>query len=269
MESLAVSHRSNPALSLKNSPLALVLTQLRFPTYLHMEKHVGDIQESLRKLGLVRFSKEQTQQLMFGPEFKQSTSARWVFGNRARTEAVVLADNFVVFEVSKYESFDAYLERMLALFEPVRTQATLDCVEQVGIRYLDVLRDSEKLKIEEMICDSLRGLEASTLGLEQSNYQFIVQGVTPHGTLSVRSFENSGKQFLPPDLQTEHLVFAASLKQDARFRVVDFDHIHRGDIDFDDSALGEKLWDLHDHTDTAFRQIVTPDALELWKGEQR
>jgi len=265
MENQVVCRRSEPALELKTSPLVLVLTQLRFPTFLHMGKCVGDIQDSLRKLGLIRFTPEETQELVFGPEFKQRSTTRWVFSNRARTEAIVLANNFIVYEVSQYDSFDKYLSRMLELLEPVYQTAELVYCEQIGMRYLDLLRGSNTLSADEMVCESLRGLNANTLGLEESNYQFVIQGTTPHGTLSIRSFENTGAQFLPPDLQTEHLAFGVKVDEKELFRVIDFDHIHRGEVDFEGEALGDKLWCLHDHTDKAFRHVVTQAAIKHWK----
>lgn len=267
MESHVVNRRSEPALKLKKSPLVLVLTQLRFPTFLHMGKCVGDIQDSLRKLGLIRFTPEETQELVFGPEFKQRSSTRWVFSNRARTEAIVLANNFIVYEVSQYDSFDKYLARMLELLTPVHQAAELVYSEQIGMRYVDLLRGTDTLSADEMVCESLRGLNANTLGLDESNYQFVIQGVTPHGTLSIRSFENTGAKFLPPDLQTEHLSFGVEVDEHEQFRVIDFDHIHRGEVDFEGEALGDKLWSLHDHTDITFRQIVTEDAINHWKGD--
>ena len=258
--------RSNPALHLNNSPLAMVLTQLKFPSYLNMEKQVPDIQEALRNSGLVRFTKEQTQQLVFGPEIKQSNSVRWVFADRDRKEAIVLANNFVVYEVSAYNTFDEYLSRMLELLNPVKEFANLEYLEQLGIRYVDVLCDSSGLAIEELICQSLRGLSSESLGMTDSNYQFAVQGDTPFGTLVVRSFEGTGPQFMPPDLQTEHLIFDTKIQNGDRFRVVDFDHICKSDVNFEDKELSGKLWEMHDHTDIAFRKIVTEQALEFWKG---
>lgn len=264
-EAKQVKKRSEDALQLKCSPLAFVLTQIRFPTFLHMDKHVADIQESFRGKGLSRFSTEQTQQLVFGPEPMQSSYTRWVFSDRAREHAVVLANDFFVFEVSRYNSFDHYLDRMLDLFSVVREAAELPFSEQIGIRYIDLLRDTDNLSAREMVCESLRGLNTQSLGMEDSHYQFVIQGKTPHGNLSIRSFENSGKQFMPPDLQTEHLNFHDAPLEEEVYRIVDFDHIFRGEVDFGDDGLAEKLWGLHDHTDIAFRQIVTTEAIEHWK----
>lgn len=260
--------RSEDALQLKQSPLAFVLTQIRFPKFLHMDKHVADIQESFRGKGLSRFSTQQTQQLVFGPEPMQSSYTRWVFSDRAREQAVVLANDFFVFEVSRYDSFDDYMDRMLDLFSVVRDAAELPFSEQIGIRYIDLLRGSERLSPREMVCESLRGLNAQSLGMEDSHYQFVIQGKTPHGNLTIRSFENSGKQFMPPDLQTEHLHFQDTPREDEVYRVIDFDHIFRGELDFTNEGLAEKLWGLHDHTDIAFRQIVTPEAIEHWKRDE-
>lgn len=269
-EDFVVNKRSEPALELKNSPLVLVLTQIRFSPVLRMDKCVPDIQELLRKKGLSRFSKEQTQQLIFGPEPAQSTYMRWVFSDRSKREAVVLTNDFFVYEVSQYSSFDDYLSRMLDLLEPINKAAELSFAEQIGIRYVDVLRGTSNLPVENMVCKSLRGLDAHSMGMKSCSYQFVIHGETDQGVLSIRSFDNKGKHFLPPDLQTEHLEFADgdTSRSDEANRVIDFDHIYRGEIDFNRECIEERMWALHDHTDRAFRNIVTNEAIESWKQGQ-
>jgi len=261
-----VSNRSLSALKLNRSPLVLVLAQIRFSPVLKMDKYVGDIQEALREAGLTRFVKEETQQVVFGPEFKTTASTRWVFSSRNREEAVVLASDFFVYEVSKYETFDVYVERLLELLKPVYELAKLSFAEQIGLRYIDLLIAEEELAVDDLVCESLRGLKAEALGLKAANHQFVIQGPTEHGMLYIRSFENTGEQFLPPDLQTEHLKYRVKTKLGDKFRVIDFDHISPGEIDFAEDALRDKLWAIHDHTDKAFRSAVTSKALEHWKG---
>lgn len=259
-------NRSLPALKLQRSPLVLVLTQIRFSPVLKMDRFVSDIQEQLRESGLTRYSREETQQLVFGPEFKTNASTRWVFANRERTEAVVLANDFFVYEVSVYDTFDIYVERLLKLFRIVSELAMLSFSEQIGMRYVDFLKGDGSLSVDELVCEPLRGLSAQDLGMSEASHQFMIQGKTPFGTLAIRSFENTNEQFLPPDLQTEHLAFKIKTSKGEEFRIIDFDHIHRGETDFTDEALREKLWSLHDHTDKAFRSTVTDRALEYWQG---
>ncbi len=264
-----MSNRNLSALNLSRSPLVLVLTQIRFSPVLKMEKYVADIQEAMREAGLARFAKEESQQIVFGPEFKTTASTRWVFYSREREEAVVLANDFFVYEVSKYDTFDVYVARLLSLLKLVYEIAKLSFAEQIGLRYIDLLTGVDNLAVEDLVCDSLRGLSAEKLGLKSANHQFVIQGPTEHGILSIRSFENTGEQFLPPDLQTEHLKYRVATKHGDKFRVIDFDHIALGEIDFAEDTLREKLWAIHENTDQAFRNIVTVEALSYWKGDAR
>lgn len=261
-----MKNRSRTALNLERSPLVLVLTQIRFSPVLKMDKYVGDIQEVLREFGLTRFTKEETEQVVFGREFKTNAVTRWVFSSRNREEAVVLANDFFVYEVSTYDSFDVYVERLLSLLKPVYETAKLSFSEQIGLRYVDLLLGDGEIAVDDLVCGSLRGLTAETLGLKSANHQFVIQGRTDHGMLWIRSFENTGEQFLPPDLQTEHLKYRVATTKDDDFRVIDFDHISRGEIDFSEETLREKLWALHDRTDQAFRETVTKKALNYWQG---
>lgn len=262
-----MNKRSVPGLKLNQSPLVLVLTQIRFPAVLRIDKHIPDIQESLRELGLTRFNQEESQQVIFGPEVKTNASTRWVFSNRKQDEAVVLANNFFVYEVSQYDVFDTFVERLLTVLKPIYETAKLSFSDQIGVRYVDLLRGNESHTIDSLVCESLRGLTADQLGMKAANHQFVIQGPTEHGILWLRSFENTGEQFLPPDLQTEHLKHAVHTSKDDKFRVLDFDHIARAEIDFVEDDLRSKLWDLHEHTDRAFRAAVTKEARANWGDE--
>ena len=259
--------RIEPGLKLERSPLVLVLAQIRFPAVLKTADFVPDIQEALREEQLTRFHQEETQQIVFGPKMKTIESTRWVFSNREQSEAAILTNDFFVYEVSRYDVFDTFLERLLTLFRHVISPASLSFAEQAGLRYIDLLRDGETLTVNEMVSETLRGLSAEQLGVKSANQQFVIQAETESGMLSLRSYENSGDQFLPPDLQTKHLSFEASTKADNTFRVLDFDHVSIGDFELEEKAIREKLWQLHATTDRAFRAAVTPEALRYWQGE--
>ena len=259
--------RTEPALKLERSPLILVLSQIRFSPVLKMADFVPNIQEKMRQDGLVRFNQEETQQIVFGPAVKTIQSTRWVFGNREQNESVILTSDFFVYQVSCYDVFETYLERLLLLFDHVRNHAGLSFSAQIGLRYIDLVRPGGSHSVDDFIAPSLRGLSASKLGVKSANHQFAIQSQTEIGTLFLRSYENTGEQFLPPDLQTQHLKFPAPTTADEEFRILDFDHICKEEVDFDGDGLSDRLWELHQATKKAFKAATTSDAMTYWKGD--
>lgn len=262
--------RKEPALKLERSPLVFVLSQVRFPALLKMADYLPDIQESLRQDGFSHFAKEDIQQVTFGgPEIKAERDIRWVFAARDRSEAVILAPSFVVYETSRYDVFETFTERFAKVLDLVGSVTKIDLVEQVGLRYVDLIRAVEGNAAADFLRERVRGLSEADLGVKSSRHQFMTQAQTEHGDLYVRSFENSGSNFMPPDLVSTHLRFSVQAEdlKDEVFRVLDVDHIAKGEFDFTADALIRKLWDLHDYSTKAFRAAVTEDAIEYWKTE--
>lgn len=259
--------RTKPALKLENSPLVLVLSQVRFEPVLKMSDQIADIQDAMRKEGLIRFSQEETQQITFGPKLTTSQQTRWIFGNREQTEAVVLTNDFFVYEVTEYDLFETFVDRLLALLQPVRTKAELPFASRIGLRYIDLILPGGGHSVDDFIAPSLRGLSAKDLGAKSVNYQFVIESQTEIGRFFIRSYESSGEHFLPPDLQTKHLKFSKSTSSDDQFRVLDLDHVSDQEIDFEGDALKKHFWRLHETTERGFVAATTADAIKYWKGE--
>ena len=260
--------RTGTALKLTRSPLILVLAQIRFSPVLRMADFVPEIQEAMRKERLVRFNREETQQLVFGGNSMTSNqSVRWVFGNREKTESVILAQDFFIFQVSKYDMFETFLEKLLDLFEVVTGAVELSFASQIGLRYLDLVKPLDGLNVDEFIKPELRGLTAKDLKATSSLHQFVIQSQTDVGALSIRSYENQGGQFLPPDLQTDHLKF--NVQSVNEFRILDFDHFSKQEVDIERGSLEERLWSLHDATSAAFTAATTEDAMRTWQKEKQ
>lgn len=261
--------RKEAALKLDRSPLVFVLSQVRFPAFLNMEKSVPDIQEALRKLGLPRYSQEDIQQVSFaGPEIKAAErEKRWVFSNRNQDEAVVLTTTFVVYQTTQYDVFETFTDRFSKVLELVAKATETEFAEQIGLRFVDLIRPADEKGASDFLRPHVRGLSQDDLGVSSSRHQFMTQARTELGNLFVRSFENDGPNFLPPDLVSTHMAFKISPEdlKDEPYRVLDIDHIAKGVFDFTSEELIERLWDLHEYSSRAFRAAVTEDAIEFWK----
>lgn len=262
--------RREPPLKLERSPLVLVLSQIRFSALLTMEEHVPAIQADLRKLGYTRFADERIQQVAFGQgEPKTIVGTRWAFPNRPRTEVVIVAPSFLVYETSNYDVFETFVERISAVIQVVARATGIDFAEQVGLRYLDLIRQAGGKAASDFLRPHVRGLSSDDLSAKVTGHQFTTQAQSASGDLYVRSFEKSGPGFLPPDLVSTHLEFKPDAEQLAEetYRLLDIDHIAKREVGFAPEPLAELLWALHDVSSKAFRAAVTQEAVDFWKKE--
>lgn len=263
--------RKQAGLKLERSPLVLVLSQVRFPAVPKMRDHIESIQDALRSQGFPRFNEEEIQQVTLGgPNPKVDQSTRWVFASRDRTEAVIVSPTFVVYETSKYDVFETFTNRFSPVLDLIQEQTETEFAEQVGLRYLDLIRPTDDLLASEFLRECVRGLSPDDLGAKDSRHQFVTKASTDHGQLRVRSFENTGRDFLPADLASTHLEFDLDRDElaDEFYLVLDTDHVAKVDVDFTSQKLIEKLRDLHEYSSKAFLAAVTEDAITYWKAEE-
>jgi uncharacterized protein (TIGR04255 family) len=256
---------NDPNQKFQRAPVVFVLAQVRFPAILKMAAYVPEIQNFLREQGFARYAEEQMQQLIFGPQIKAEMGNRWVFAKRDRREAVVLATNFVVYETSQYDVFGTLAARFRDVLRVIKEQTRVEFADQLGLRYVDLIRQADRTTPRDFLREPLRGLTSDELGASTSQCQFVIQAKTQHGDLFIRSYEGCGSDFMPPDLISTHLDYGVTMSEDDCFRILDFDHISRGEIDFDPDAVLDRIHALHESTSHAFHAAVTPQAIEYWK----
>ena len=253
---------------LARSPLTLVIGQVRFPTVPNLETLIREIHAEMRTVGLERLTPETVQQVTFGPQIKTTEVSRWIFSNRTRTEAMFLTDDFIVLAVSNYKRFEAFSKRLIELVERVQAKAELSFLDQIGIRYLNVLRPTGGLSPSEQVAEGLRGLSPGPLGVQTTRTQSMVRCQTEFGVLSVRCIELQGPDFLPPDLQIQGLKYDSQPDNGELFRLLDIDNTSSFEDGSDLSELKQSLWNLHQHTSKAFQNSVTDKALQYWRGDE-
>ena len=260
---------------LKNAPLILVLAQLRFTPYLKMHRCIPDVQEELRKVGFPLFKEEQVREFMLPPaemaEPKVRQKNRWIFSSKDQTSSVVLTEDFLVLETNAYTVFADFLKQYEEIGELVVKSASLEVTERIGLRYLNLLRDEEKMKADEMIAPPLRGVSAEHAGMEDVRHNTVTRGrsaVPVHdsesGTIVVRTSQPDDGHFLPPDLRSSQLKFDIQLKDNERIIALDIDHYVTLREDLTMSMVTEVLDRLHDGIENAFRGSVTEKAIEVW-----
>jgi uncharacterized protein (TIGR04255 family) len=236
-----------------------------------MHKYVPQVQEALRKKGYPGFFEEQAEKITLGPKPLIESRTRWRFVNRAKQKCIVLAEDFVVYETSAYDVFHTFIDCFREVLEQLNSEAEIEYVTQIGLRYVDVICELDGYSPEWFIKEQFRGVRAEDLDEIDTTNQFLTLIKTTEGNLNVRSYERNGPEFMPPDLAESRLEFRQSLAPGDRYRVLDFDHIWKGEMDFTADEITGKMEDLHKGIDKTFKWIVTADALKVWQsagGEQ-
>lgn len=255
---------------LNKAPLALTLAQVRFSSVVHMVKYVPEIQEKLRKLGFPLFTEEQVHSFMVGPSLGVPQSPRptyrWTFLAAEKRESIVLTESFLVVETANYDVFPTFLQRIKTALETVHGFAELQVIQQIGLRYVNVIRSESNVLAINYLSDSLHGIRVDSIeGLNNVANYHRSQGKTSHGEMIIQIAGACGEGILPPDLADTKVEVLVKPKHDELFVVLDLDHISKTQFPFDLTKLERMLDGMHDSIEMAFRSIVTKDAIKIWK----
>jgi uncharacterized protein (TIGR04255 family) len=265
--------RSHPPLRLARSPLALALVEVRIGTILKMPDFVPAIQDRLRRDGYPGYSESQVQQVLIagggplmGPPQVQS-SVRWVFLNEQNVTAAVLSSSAIVLETASYETFDDFVDKLTRILDVVREEAGVSRFERLGLRYVDIVRPIDGDVLADYIAPGVLGIDESSFGGTDPVSRCEVRASTPRGTLVARVTRGFGEVPFPPDLVPLDVISPLLEAANSAVAVLDFDHFSAEPGPFDDAAVVNGLWGLHDNIDRAFRAAVTDHAMKRWEAE--
>lgn len=245
----------------------MVLAQVRFAPMLKMADYVPGIQEELRRNGYPRFRALKTQEVVLGPQPEFRESERWLFANKEKTEVVVLAQDFVVLETSRYTVFEDFAQHLETVLKTIGTVTDASLVHRLGLRFVDLILPNEDENLDEYLQRKLHGLQPGDLAMDKVLNQFESRGDTEVGHLIVRLHQNVAGEFLPPDLKPTELAFGPAPNQGDVVTLLDIDHFSLEDRDYDVPELIDVMWNLHEFTGKAFESSVTEKALERWDKE--
>ena len=130
----------------------------------------------------------------------------------------------------------------------IRAIADPSFVEQVGIRYLNLLREIDGLEPRQLVAEGLRGLSPVGLGVRTSQIQSMTRCQTDIGVLTIRCLDMIGPDFLPPDLQIQGMKFPNAPNEQEAFCLLDIDNTTDSAEAIDFNDLENVLWSLHQYT---------------------
>lgn len=260
---------------LQNAPLVHVIAQVVFSPVLTMERQLPELQERLGA-SFPRFRKAVVATVpILGAEAGETTH-QWEFADRSQRTGVVLTTSSVVLHTTAYTAWEPFIARLHEVLAALRQLLpTLQVVERIGLRYVDLVRPEAEEPYSKYVHMGLLGFpfrDAPQLDARPRGFLSQSVATTPSGVLAIRSGTLPSGRFLPPDLDAGMLqppVLKATTGDNPGL-AVDFDHFTLFDgvngtvVDFDSDAIIAHLTTLHHTLREAFNVIVTPYALEQW-----
>lgn len=258
--------RAQPPLDLTFNPLVFVLAQVRISPVLKMSDYLPAIQEKLRLMGFPRFQALHQEEIILGPQQRMArTTVRWLFSDKDGIGSVMLAPDFVIYQVAAYVSFDAFSKTLADILRVISEETKVSLSERLGLRYINLLKPEGTERFEDYLQAGLLGLAAEKIASKKVQFIFEERGTTDLGTLVIRLFRNDNGKILPPDIEPFDMKLRATGKEGESVAILDIDHFSPIRRDFVVETLIDELWKLHDFTDGAFRAAVTTKALDKWK----
>lgn len=256
--------RALPPLDLNWNPLVLVLGQVKISPVLKMADYIPPIQEKLRLTGFPGFRAIEQEEISFVPKPSTRSSTRWAFTNREATASVVIAPNFIVYQVTEYAKFEDFIDSFSKILKIVGEETRVALSERLGLRYVNLIQPASGEPFSNYLQSGLLGLAADKIGAGKVHYVFEERGTTEYGDLIIRLFENENGGILPPDLESFDMKFALRRDKNLPGAILDVDHFSAIQRDFVVDTLLDGFYKLHDYTDRAFRAAVSEEALKKW-----
>lgn len=256
---------------LSKNPIALVLCQLRFSGIMGMDQtYLPEIQAKLRTLGFKVNASHPVAHITVTPAGpQQQILQHFEFQSVDRSESVVINQEFVTYQATKYTTFTAFITRFMAVVEEVSSVTKGLTIVKIGLRYIDAIIPLQGESWKKYVQAGFAGVALSLMAPILINHVHqIVAQFPDSATMIIRILADSKKLPLPPDLADTTLLLGNQRPVlDGGAAMIDMDHFcDLNSIEFNSAEITKKLQSLKDTLLRVWeQQIVTPEALEIWK----
>jgi uncharacterized protein (TIGR04255 family) len=262
--------RTLPALRLTKTPLIFVLAQVRVAPIVQIESFLPSIQETVRHQGFPNLVKRKfriTEQPPTSDASAQTEErAQWEYINPDHTCSILVDDSSLVLQTTSYASGEDFLGKLALALNAFVAHAKPTQLLRVGLRYVDLIQPTESHSISDLVSPVLREAPAGVPGEPWVHVWETLRQTSPRTRLLIRYTEQPQGFAFPPDIGPFiSLRLPQPPQQKIRFGLLDTDHFHEEVSTFTSPLVLERIGDLHDILDQAFRKLVSPTALQAWE----
>jgi uncharacterized protein (TIGR04255 family) len=254
---------------LRFQPLVYVVAQVGFTPVLTLREHLATIQGGFRSLGFPRYQQGQVANIVLaaGGSPSITTSPRWEFLDREKRTGIALTEGALSLATNQYTTYEPFADLVRSALSVIAEFAKGALTERIGLRYIDSVRPGVSESVEDYVIPELLGFSFPNVPVQPGGTRsFRTDSVakTTSGTLTVRCYQLTPPQFLPPDLWPSSLSFPPDVSATPSV-TLDFDHMTDRTIDYHVDQIVEVLGELHDALGSAFHQAITPHAWARWE----
>lgn len=252
---------------LNNSPLVLVLTEIKFAPILTLGDMIPAIQNELRKKGFPGFTTSVLHQFQLGANAEPSFQAtpRWVFTSKDAFHTVTMSTDAVSLQTTKYDDFEGFLDLIGGVVDVLERVAEPSYADRIGLRYVDAVQNIGD-QMSAYFNETVLSFSAADLGVKSLLSSQHVLAETETGHLQIRVNQVQDAPLLPPDLFSPELESASAPKPGVH-AMLDIDSSDEQRSDFNWAAIEERLWVVHGPASRAFWKSVTDTALVVWEED--
>jgi uncharacterized protein (TIGR04255 family) len=260
--------RSHTALFLSNSPLVFTLAKIQFDPVLAVEKYLPDIQEELRNNGFPKLRERR----IAGKIEKQDDNTiairhlkQWEFHNQKNDTSILLDQEGLGIQTTNYSTFEEFSKLIELALKHVAERLGIGDILRCGLRYIDAVDHPENESLDLWVSGNLLGFPDMEGFRRRGSHSMTELEGTTGTSLSVRCSWIQQGIVLPPELLPCDLAFQKNPMRETPFALIDLDHSSSQAFPYDFKKTMKQLSLLHDSLDLAFRESVTPHALNTWQ----
>jgi len=257
---------------LSKNPIAMVLCQLRFSGIMGMDQtYLPEIQAKLRTLGFKNNVTRAVAHIAMTPAGpQQQILPHYEFQSVDRSESVVINQEFVTYQATKYTTFTAFITRLMAVVEEVSIVTKGLTILKIGLRYIDAIIPLQDESWNKYVQAGFAGVALTSMSPVSIHHVHQVVAQFPDGAVMIiRILANSKELPLPPDLAMTKLLLGNQrpVLDGVGAATIDMDHFcDLNSVEFDSAEITKKLKSLKDTIQRVWeQQVVTPEALGIWK----
>jgi len=261
------------------APLVYTVGMLEYAPVPAMADYAPSIQEALRRefpeilqkfsVKTVQINVDTAKQTQ---EFRQVEAFHWSMNTPERGWGVVFGQNRLILQTGRYTHFGDFADKIRRVIDVLVREAAITHTSNVGIRYVDNIRDMSDLTINEQLGTGFLSPELTEeFRPEISRVEHIYK--SSDGNLFLRCYGLQNHPGIPDDiLPMANQIFHGQGPMtpiSERFVLLDTDHIYNPDHlePFDVDQVIDRLRRLHEGASMAFRAAVTEEAIEAWGRE--
>ena len=259
-------------MKMRNAPLYFTVGQVQFNPILNLNTYLPAIQVKMREMHFPDFQQEAVQELILPFSTSSGSQAapsfahrlRYKFGDIDGWESFFIDQNQLLFQTTRYQTFEAFLSNMMKVLSILHDVIHLDFIERLGLRYLDAVQPSAGESLSQYLIPEVLGLYKK-LGGDLSHSISETMTITPAGQLMARIVIQNGKIGMPADLAGISNKFSEKITAyDGLHAIIDNDASYIQRMPFELNSIETKLTTLHDAIKAAFEMSVTDHAMASW-----